>query len=374
MPEPAPRPPLPFYRRVWSRVINKIFKTSSERKESQKIEISVDGNFEAFTSPISVYDITLHPAYQRADIINVHWVADFLDYPSFFAKNRKPIVWTMHDMNPFQGGFHYQGDANANPHLNDIDQEYLKVKIAALSSVKSLHIVALSRWLLEASSKSAALKPFPHYLIPNGIDPELYKPLDKAYSREVLGLPQDKNIILFVSEKLSVFRKGFDLLLEVVKIFQGYEDVLFCAVGINNYNAQSNVVYLDIIKDERLMPIAYSACDVFVIPSREDNLPNVMLEALACGTPVVATPVGGIPDAVIQNFNGVLAKDTSPESLFEALRLFFDRHDSWCESKIRDSFLESYSANKQALAYLDLYQQVMSSIEDLPAIHKSAVV
>ncbi|PRY15773.1 glycosyltransferase involved in cell wall biosynthesis [Pontibacter ummariensis] len=371
---PAPPPPLPLYRRVWSKYLNKVLRPSNQSKESSKKEEVIDGNFEAFTSPVSIYDITLHPAYQSADIVNLHWVSDFLDYPTFFERNNKPLIWTLHDMNPFQGGFHYQGDALSNSHLADMDLKYLEIKQAALSSAKNIHIVALSKWILEISSKSTVFRSFSHSLIPNGIDPYLFKPLDKAFSRQVLGLPKDKKIVLFISEKLSVYRKGFDLLLKMVDSFKGHKNLVFCAVGTYNSEQQNNVVYLNAIQDERLIPIVYSACDVFVVPSREDNLPNVMLEALACGTPVVATPVGGIPDAIIQDYNGILAKDTSPESLSEALQLFFDRQGSWSEEKIREDFLSKYAADKQALAYLDLYQESLTSAKDLPAKHKSALV
>jgi glycosyltransferase involved in cell wall biosynthesis len=321
---------------------------------------SLQAEYEAFTSPVTEFDLTKHPAYQAADLINLHWVADFIDFPSFFSKNTKPLVWTLHDMNPLLGGFHYLGDVNTNRHLASIDQEYKVVKQNAFSIATNIHIVALSKWLLHLSTKELALKKFPHYHIPNGLDINIFKPLDKNFSRQVLGLPANKMLVLFVCEKLSVRRKGFDLLQDVISRFSNENDIMFCAVGIQDVISRSNCIYLDTIRDERLMAVVYAACDVFVIPSREDNLPNVMLEALACGTPVVATPVGGVPDVVVEPVNGVLANNVSSEALYDALQVFIKIRDTFNRNKIREHFLESYSIEKQVSAYKTLYSKIIS--------------
>ncbi|WP_162426446.1 glycosyltransferase [Pontibacter pudoricolor] len=358
-PKPPAPPPPSLYKRVKSKILLHLFSTVNNVSKPLK-EDKIEGDYEAFTSPLTDYDITLHPAYQDADIINLHWVSDFLDFSSFFFKNTKPVVWTLHDLNPVKGGFHYSGDAACNKQLNELDARFLKIKYEALLPFQDLHVVALSKWLFNISSQSSTLKKFNHTLIPNGIDTEVFMPLDRAFSRKVLGLPADKEIILFVSEKLSVLRKGFDLLLEVIDKFEGQDNVLFCAVGISKQVAQKNIFYLDAIRDERLMAVAYAACDVFVIPSREDNLPNVMMESLACGTPVVATPVGGIPDVVIDNFNGVLAKDISADALYDALITFFDKKDSFDSEQIRKDFVAKYTVQHQAAAYKALYQQMLT--------------
>jgi hypothetical protein len=113
----SPHPPQPLYRRFVSKVLPKASRRLSEsRVTTIGIEEHAKGNYEAFTSPITDFDITQFPAYKAADIVHLHWVADFLDYPSFFSKNVKPVVWTLHDMNPLQGGFHYLDDAAENPH------------------------------------------------------------------------------------------------------------------------------------------------------------------------------------------------------------------------------------------------------------------
>jgi glycosyltransferase involved in cell wall biosynthesis len=360
--KPAPSTHLasPSYRRGISKIINKVLKKTSDKQVvASNSKDEVKGNFEAFTSPITDFDIMQHPAYKAADVVHLHWVADLLDYPSFFAKNSKPVVWTLHDMNPLQGGFHYLGDAIENPHLAALELEYLQIKEMALANTRSLSIVALSKWLLHLSANNSILQGFTHRLIPNGIDKCIFKPLNKGFAREALGLPANKTIVLFISERLSVRRKGFDLMQEVIDRFCHQDQVLFCAVGIQDTPPQSNIIYLDVIRDERLMAVVYSACDVFIMPSREDNLPNVMLEALACGTPVIATDVGGIPDVVIPDFNGLLVQNTTSDALYEALQLFLVTQNSFNSALIRENFLKKYTIEKQASAFLELYSEIL---------------
>jgi glycosyltransferase involved in cell wall biosynthesis len=357
---PPSSSPQPLYRRFISKVVRKASRRLSESQvTSSGAEKHARGSYEAFTSPITDFDITKFPAYEAADIVHLHWVADLLDYPSFFSKNVKPVVWTLHDMNPLQGGFHYLGDAATNPHLADLEMEYLYIKEKAISTVRKMSVVALSKWLLHLSSHKSILQGFTHKLIPNGVDESIFKPLNKEFAREALGLPVANTIVLFVSERLSVRRKGFDLMQEVINRFSEQEQVLFCAVGIQDTAPQRNTVYLNTIYDERLMAVVYAACDVFIMPSREDNLPNVMLEALACGTPVIATPVGGIKDVVIPGFNGFLAQNVSVEGLYEALRMFLSRKNIFNPAQIREDFLKKYTIEKQVSAYLKLYNEIL---------------
>jgi glycosyltransferase involved in cell wall biosynthesis len=357
---PPSAPPKPFYRRAITKVLSKASRRFLEKRDTTSgVSEPLNRNYEAFTSPITDFDITQHPGYETADIVHLHWVADLLDYPTFFEKNVKPVVWTLHDMNPLQGGFHYLGDAAANPHLADLELEYLQIKEKALSMARNLSIVALSKWLLHLSSSNSILQGFTHKLIPNAVDKNIFKPLNKEFARDVLGLPVANTIVLFVSERLSVRRKGFDLMQEVIKRFSEQEQVLFCAVGIQDTAPQSNTVYLNAIHDERLMAVVYAACDVFIMPSREDNLPNVMLEALACGIPVIATPVGGIKDVVIPDYNGILAKDTTASALFEALQTFLGRKSIFNPAQNREDFLKKYTIEQQVSAYMELYSEIL---------------
>lgn len=330
--------------------------------------------FEQFSFPDTPFDITQHPLYLKADIINLHWTAEFLDYVSFFKNNSKKIVWTLHDMNPFTGGCHYAGDCSGFekncfkcPQLsNTIDDNYsnkiLQTKIKAIEREENLTIVPTSNWLLNQSKKSVVFNKFSHVQIPYGLNHNIFKPTDKKYSRELLGLPLDKKIILFVSASLDNKRKGFEYLLKATEQLNEQEDVALCAVGntIANELNKKNLFYLGNITDERLMSAVYSAADVFIIPSLEDNFPNTVLESLMCGTPVIGFPIGGIIDMVEDGKNGYLCENVSSDALTITIRKYLNKPDLFKSDEIRKEALKKYDLPVQAEAYIALYKELMN--------------
>ena len=328
-------------------------------KQKQQLK-RFPGTYEGFSFATSDYDITEHPAYQDADIVNLHWVPRFLDYPSFFRKNKKPLVWTLHDMNPFLGGFHYEGDLERNSEdLRKLSELVLKQKVEALKDAK-IHIVAPSKWMLNASCRSQAFSSFPHSHIPYGLDLSVFKPLDKHFCREVFNLPQEKTILLFISERIDHQRKGFDLLQNALSGIDT-SSITLCAVGDQTPVSDESIRSIAGIRDERLMSLLYNAADAFVLASREDNFPNVVLEATACGTPVIAFPIGGIPDIVQNEFNGVIAEGEEPTStsLRQAILRFLNSSAPFDRTKIRNYTSERYALSDQASAYTALYQQIL---------------
>ncbi|PWA04038.1 glycosyltransferase [Flavobacterium psychrotolerans] len=342
----------------------KIFKTNSyTNNRSSKLEM--------FSYPISNYDITESPLYKDADIINLHWVAGFVDYKSFFKKNTKPVVWTLHDMNPFTGGEHYTEeiiDINANGYpifrklTTEEIHEFKKVldfKEAIFNNVNNLHLVSLCNWMTHEIKKNKVFNRFPIALIPNGVNHEIFSPRDKFFSRELLGLPKNKKIILFVADSIHTTRKGFAFLKKAFEIIDS-EDLTLCAIGNGNLNSFKNCIELGPIHDERLMSLAYSAADVFVIPSLMDNLPNTVLESLMCGTPVIGFPVGGIPDMIQDGVNGYLTEDISVESLVKTIHKFLNNSDCFNGKKIRENTLNSYNQKLQSEKYIDLFNSILN--------------
>jgi len=328
--------------------------------------------FELFSFPDTPYNITQHPLYLEADIINLHWTAGFLDYRSFFKKTLKKIVWTLHDMNPFTGGCHYSGDCigfEGNcflcPQLlNSIDSNYshkiLRTKIQAIKSKTHLTVVPISKWLLNQSMKSILFSKFDHVQIPNGLDPDLFKPAVQKSSREELGLPVDKKIILFVADSLNNKRKGFALLLNAIEQLGERDDIALCVVGDSSaiqFKLKS-LFELGRIVDEQLLCSVYSAADVFVIPSLEDNFPNTVLEALMCGTPVIGFPVGGIKEIIQDQHNGYLCDSADIGSLLKALNMFLDNPSRFKGEEIRKAALQRYTQKIQAEKYVELYKSI----------------
>lgn len=330
---------------------------------------------EYFSFPSSNFDITESSQYEEADIIHLHWVADFLDWETFFIKNTKPIVWTLHDQNPFLGGQHYDErylgiNEEGIPILrikteNEIlkEQELLSAKSKALKANHNIYVTAPSKWLLNSSMNSSLFRNFKHTFIPNAIPTQIYKPMNQEFCREVLGLPIDKKIILFVAETLESSRKGYAFLERALtelgdEILAG---TVICSIG-NKSDLEVNnlVVELGKIQDERLMAITYAASDLFVIPSLEDNLPNTMLESLCCGTPVLGFPTGGIVDVVEDGVNGILCEEISVSSLVSGLKKFLSEEIVFNRVAISRTASERFAISKQANVYVELYREILS--------------
>lgn len=342
-------------------------------KEQEFLNKRLTG-LEMFSFPNSGLDITLHDIYKEADIINLHWVANFLDYRSFFDKNTKPVVWTLHDMNPFTGGEHYLEeylgiDGSGFPIKRNLSEEEIrvaneniKIKKQVLLNISNLTIVAPSEWLVSAARKSEVFRDRPIYCIPYGLDSEIYKPRDKEYSRELLGIPKDKKVILFVADSIDNNRKGFVFLKRAFEQLAA-PDLVLCAIGNKNSEFESidTIFELGPIYDERLMSIAYSAADVFVITSLMDNLPNTVLESLMCGTPVIGFPIGGIPDMIQDGENGYLTADISVNSLVSTMNKFLENPSSFNKVEIRNNAVKIYDQKVQAQNYIDLFESILKS-------------
>lgn len=330
-----------------------------------------DSDLEFFTFPDSNVDITESKLYKESDIVNLHWVAGFMDFESFFKKNTKPVVWTLHDMNPFTGGEHYSEmykgiSASGLPvkrKLTTLEQRVfqrnIKIKLKALSNVSHLHIVAPSKWLFNASKTSEVFKKFKTHLIPYGLDETDFKKEEKEKARKQLGLPIDKTIILFVAHTLNNNRKGFSYLKQALA-HNRFDDLVLCSIGkAPEIEERLNTIHLGEIKDNSTISKVYSAADVFVIPSIMDNLPNTVLESLFCGTPVIGFPVGGIPDMVEHGVNGYLTKEISVAALIDTLHLFLGKSKHFDANQIRNNAIKKYSDTKQSEAYIKLFKSLI---------------
>lgn len=330
-------------------------------------------SLEWFSFPETNYDITESTLYKESDIINLHWVAGFLDYKSFFEKNTKPVVWTLHDMNPFTGGEHYLEkfigiDKLGNPIpriINNEEEEIfdhnLKIKLTSLKGVDNLTIVAPSKWLFKEAKESKVFSGKSVIHIPNGLCSKEFIIHDQLKARKHLNIPVDKKVILFVAHSIDNKRKGFDYLHRALDKINK-DDIVLCAIGEDNeiLDSLKNVIKLGKINDNNQMSLAFSAADVFVIPSLMDNLPNTVLESLMCGTPVIGFPVGGIPDLVIDGKNGILAKEISVQALQEAMCLFFETSDGFDANKIRKDAISRYDISIQAKKYIRLFKDMVS--------------
>ena len=326
---------------------------------------------ELFSFPQSQIDITKSTLYKESDLINLHWVANFLDYKSFFEQVSKPVVWTLHDMNPFSGGEHYiekfySLDDSGFPVKRKITEEEFVVlkknieyKKKAISLVKDLTIVAPSKWLAEEARRSEVFGGLPVHHIPYSLDHDNFQPMNKILARKKMGIPLEKKVILFVADSIKNKRKGFEYLTRAFTHLDR-KDIILCAVGKNtNQIKNSNLMELGAI-EEKKMSAVYSAADVFVIPSIMDNLPNTVLESLMCGTPVIGFPVGGIPEMIEEGVNGMLTKEVSVASLTETIKLFLDSKKNYDRNLIRAKAVNKYGLQVQADRYIKLFEEIMN--------------
>ncbi|ANQ48285.1 glycosyltransferase [Flammeovirga sp. MY04] len=320
-----------------------------------------DDQCEGFSSPLSLYKLEKHPIVVEADIVILHWVANFINYPSFFKNINKKVIWYLHDMNPFQGGFHYNEDHERFKKFNKVDQLFYNIKKKALNDTK-LTVMAPSQWLLDLSKKSELLGRFNHKLARYGLSTEKVIIHDQIEVRKKFKLPLDHKVLLFVSERISNTRKGAMLLINALKKCDLQEKVSILVVGDYDKDLfeSDHLHTVGRLHSVEEMAMAYSAADLFVLPSREDNLPNVMLESLYCGTPVMAFKDGGGMKEIIHDKNGKLIDDMNEEALAEALQQWIDQPFDFEREDIRAEAVTQFEEKQQALKLKEELEKIMS--------------
>lgn len=317
----------------------------------------------------------------RADIINLHWVAGFLDYVQclpLLAK-RAPLVWRMADMNVFTGGCHYdQGcgryaaQCGQCPQLGSHDNGDLSRKVwqrkrRTFSSMADnrLHVVATSRWIAQKAAQSSLLGRFPVTVIPNGLDLRVFKPGDRQQARQQLNLPVAPKIVLFVADDVDNPRKGMSLLIGAMNRLSDLKNILLVSVGrgADKMHFTGPHQSLGFIRDDRLMSLAYSAADVFVIPSLHESFGQTAIEAMACGTPVIGFRSGGVEDTIRHQETGVLVPASDMEALSLAITdLLGDEPKRLAmANRCRERAVSEYDIEYIASRYVELYGRVVEA-------------
>lgn len=321
--------------------------------------------FEIATLPFSKYKLHEHPLVKEADIINLHWIDGIVDYASFFQNCTKPIVWTFHDMNPFLGIFHYKNDEIANTEIAlSFDSRIKKIKKDTIKCIKHGVLVTPSKWLLEEALKTDVYTDFEKISIPNSIDFEVFKILNKNELRIKYDIKENEFVVLFVADSIKNHRKGFDILSNSLALLEN-SNITIVTVGKGVIPMIDNlkIISLGEIKTSSKMAECYSLADVFVLPSREDNLPNVMLESFACGIPMIGFNVGGIAEHTIENVTGILATEISAEALAFAITQMKITIKKYNSDTIRKYAFENFSNKKQAELYIKIYNSIFNKTQ-----------
>ena len=325
------------------------------------------------------YDITKLPEFQEADVIHLHWVNQgmlSLKGIQKILQSGKPVVWTMHDIWPATALCHVTlgcqhftsqcGNCRLLPgggSSHDYSTTIWQRKQRMLAD-ENIYFVACSHWLESEAKRSALLKGQKITSIPNPIDTRIYKRGNKQEARQRLGLPLDKKLILFASQRVTNVNKGMDYLIEACRQLQ----ISDAAVVILGGHAEEVVSQLSLeayplgyVNDEQRIVDVYHAADVFVLPSLSENLPNTIMEAMACVVPCVGFRVGGIPEEIDHRRNGYVAEYRSAEDLARGIRWILAEADYEELSKNAvQKVVQNYSQQSVALKYLDVYHQAQA--------------
>ena len=325
-------------------------------------------------------DITRLREFQDADIIHLHWINQGMLSLGGIRKilqSGKPVIWTMHDIWPATAICHLTLDCRAftsecrNCRLlpgggssHDLAASVWRKKQQMVAD-ENIYYVACSRWLESEAKKSALLKGQKITSIPNPIDTHIYKKGNKQEARQRLGLPLDRKLILFASQRVTNENKGMGYLIEACRQLA---DIPQLGLVILGGHAEEVVPQLPLeawplgyVNDEQRVVDAYNAADVFVLPSLSENLPNTIMEAMACGVPCVGFKVGGIPEEIDHRRNGYVAEYRQAEDLARGIRWILTEADY--DQLSRDAVhkvVQSYSQQSVAMKYLDVYHQAQA--------------
>ena len=330
-------------------------------------------------------DITKLREFREADVIHLHWVNQGMLSLSGIRRilqSGKPVVWTMHDIWPATAICHLTLDChryrNHCDHCwylpgggssNDLAAKVWQKKKSLLAD-GAISFVACSRWLAREAKQSALLAGQSITNIPNPINTRLFRPTNQAEARQQLGLPATGRLLLFVSQRVTNPYKGMDYLAEACQLLaQQYPDMVK-DTGIIILGGHAEEVAhllpfktypLGYVSDERQIVSVNNAADAFVLPSLSENLPNTIMEAMACGVPCVGFRVGGIPEEIDHQQNGYVAAYRDATDLARGLHWVLFEADREALSKAALSKVHRcYSQQSVALKYTEVYNETIA--------------
>ena len=329
-------------------------------------------------------DITSLPEFMEADLIHLHWVNQgmiSLKTLRKILKSGKPVVWTMHDIWPATAVCHltlgchkFTTACKECKYLPKNTMGDLAAKIwqrkKRVYANQNISFVACSKWLAGEAKHSALLAGHRITSIPNPIDTHLYRARDREEARRTEQLPQDKHIILFIAQRATNPYKGMNYLIEACQHIadehpETRENTCVAILGGHAEEFEDKLPYpvfpLGYVTDEQRIVNVYSAADVFVLPSLSENLPNTIMEAMACGVPCVGFKVGGIPEMIEHRKTGYVANYRDAEDLADGIYWTLAEAD---RKELREACVRKvahqYSQHSIAVKYIEVYNEAMA--------------
>lgn len=322
-----------------------------------------------FSPGIYGVNITKHPKFLEADVVHLHWVNfGFLSIRQIGKLSEmKPLVMTLHDMWAFTGGCHYSHDCVG--YQGDCkDCFYLRSGLDTASNIlakkqlmwsRPFGLITCSSWMESSVRKSKLMSGWPVQTIGNTLDIDLYQQLDQLMLRSKYQLDQESIYVLSGAMDLEDERKGFKYFQEAVSLIRrranNIKILTFGKGGVTDWGVES--ISFGSIHSERELVEIYNLADVFVLPSIQDNLPNTVMEAMACGVPVVAFDCGGVTDMVEHKVNGYLAENRNAGSLAEGICYFMDRDvRNRAGKRATMKIMENYAEDRVTEMHLAAYR------------------
>lgn len=311
------------------------------------------------------------------DIVHLHWIAGAMMSVKDLAKIDKPIVWSLHDMWAFTGGEHIDEDqqhyldrCGNSKVLNskkdkDLSRKGWERKRQVYAQIEEMTIVGLSNWMHLSAKSSSLLKDKHHIQLPNPIDTTAFAPFNKVEARRLFNLPTDKKLILFgAMNATSDPNKGFEHIFAALKAasLANTELVVFgSSQPTTPLSFKQPVHYLGQLHDDVSLRVLYSAADVMIVPSLQENLSNAIMESLACGTPVVGFDIGGNSDMINHKANGYLAKPFETGDLANGIGWMLNapNYQQLCDNA-RDKALTHFDSQIVAKQYIALYKEILA--------------
>lgn len=344
--------------------------------DHKKYICNSESGSEKFSNDRSIY-FNLQDSIADYDIIQLHWIAGFVDFPTFLPAitKRIPVVWRLADMNAFTGGCHYDQECGefrkscgncpqiSKSSATDLSAKIFSRKHKMYSSLPNnkLHFVALSQWMNSLIDASPLVNRFPSSVIPNGVNLDEFRPIDKCCSRDILGIPSHKKVIMVVADNLNNPRKGMQYVIDALKMISNMDEYFLLIVGgVEKFSINMECCHLGQLSNNRFMAVAYSAADLLLFSSLQENFPNTVLESMACGTPVAGFCVGGVSDIVVNGIHGVLTNSIDSMGMFKCIDSMFNNPDMLAEMS-NNCVLRAkkiFGLNQQAHKYKELYENM----------------
>lgn len=315
--------------------------------------------------------------FKKADIVHCHNLhSNYFNLGTLTKISAlKPVVWTFHDMWPItahcahafdgrikESGFFACPALDIPPVIAWHNEKYLEKRKTGVYKNSQFNIVTPSKWLAK-NVKQSTLKDKPLSVIYNGIDTSIFKPYNQAESRRLLGLPQDKQITLIVAKGGALNPwKGGKYAQEAIKTFIADSRAFFVDLGGNTSHNSPQLKGVSYVDDQNTLARYYSAADTLLYPALADNCPLVVLEAQACGLPVVSFATGGIPELVDHKMNGYIAEYKNTNDLKVGIEYLLNLSSQETE-KMRQYSINKIKAGftieKMVNQYLELYRKLL---------------